>query len=250
MTVGTHPTLAALLPRLLALLAALGLAFGIPFLSVAFLRFVGRFAALPPPSTWQWLYLHHGAQFALTLVAIAFVRRFVRADYGLHLPRGKSYAGVALIGGAGLSLIACAVTYGPSLLAHTSPSLGYAPTTSNVIGWLTFEGVYVGPTEETLFRALLVTYLAETIPGRVELLGRDLSLGGVLAAAIFALSHWNYGVLPFPLALGQQVYAFALGLFYAYCFEKSRSILAPVLAHNVSDLVPTALGLLLVSLLR
>ena len=128
---------ATLSPRLVALVVALGLAFGIPFLSVAVLRFVGRFAALPPPSTWQWLYLHHGAQFVFTLVAIALVRRFVRADYGLHLPPGKSYVGVALVGGAGFSLIACAVAYGPSLLAHTSPSLGYAPTISNVIGWLT-----------------------------------------------------------------------------------------------------------------
>ncbi len=250
MAVESRRRSATRLPRVLPLLVALALAFGIPVLSVAILRFVGRLAALPPPGAWQWLYLHHGVQFVLTLAAIAVVRRFVRADYGLHLPRGKSYVGVALIGGAGFSLIACAVMYGPSLLAHTSPSLGYAPTTGNVIGWLTFEGLYVGATEETLFRALLVTYLAATIPGRVELLGRDLSLGGVLAAAIFGLSHWNYGVLPFPLALGQQVYAFALGLLYAYCFEKSGSIVAPVLAHNISDLIPTALGLLLVSLVR
>jgi membrane protease YdiL (CAAX protease family) len=75
-------------------------------------------------------------------------------------------------------------------------------------------------------------------------------MGAVIAAALFGLSHWNYGVLPFPLALGQQAYAFALGLFYAYCLEKSRSVLAPILAHNISDVFVTALGLLLFLFLR
>lgn len=42
--------------------------------------------------------------------------------------------------------------------------------------------------------------------------------------------HW-------PQALGQQVYAFALGVFYAYWLEKSRSIRAPIIGHNAGDVV-------------
>jgi membrane protease YdiL (CAAX protease family) len=234
----------------LPLLFAAGLAFGIPYLSTELLGLAARVALLPAQGSWQWLYLHHGAQLGLALIAIAIVRRYAPADYGLHLPRGKTYIGVAIVGGLSFALIASVVAYGPSLIAHRAPTLGYAPSTANVVGWLTFEGVYVGPTEEIPFRALLVTYLAATIPGRVRLLGRELSIGAVIAAALFGLSHWNYGVLPFPLALGQQAYAFALGLFYAYCLEKSRSVLAPILAHNISDVFVTALGLLLFLFLR
>jgi membrane protease YdiL (CAAX protease family) len=100
---------------------------------------------------------------------------------------------------------------------------------------LGFEGVFVGPTEEVLFRGLIIGYLAATVPARLRLGRLDLSLGSVAAAMIFALSHWSYGVAPVAVALGQQVYAFALGLFYAYCFERSGSLLAPILAHNASD---------------
>lgn len=250
MTIESSPVPRTVLALGVSLFIAVGLAFGIPYLGAELLSAVGRFNFLPPPTSWQWLYLHHGAQLVLALIAIAVVRRFVPADYGLHLPRGKSYVTVALIGGLGFALIASAVAYGPSLLTHTPPVLGYAPTSANVVGWLTFEGIYVGPTEEVPFRALLVTFLAATIPGQVRFIGGKLSVGAVIAAAIFAMSHWNYGVLPFPLAMGQQFYAFALGLFYAYCFERSKSVLTPILAHNISDVFVTALGLLLVVFFR
>jgi membrane protease YdiL (CAAX protease family) len=38
-------------------------------------------------------------------------------------------------------------------------------------------------------------------------------------------------------ALGQQVYALALGVLFAYSLEKSRSIVAPMIGHPFSDVV-------------
>ena len=35
----------------------------------------------------------------------------------------------------------------------------------------------------------------------------------------------------------QQVYAFALGVLYAYWLEKSKSVVAPIIGHNFSDVV-------------
>jgi membrane protease YdiL (CAAX protease family) len=72
---------------------------------------------------------------------------------------------------------------------------------------------------------------------------------GVIVALIFALMHAN-SFMTTPLALGQQIYAFALGVLYAYWPEKSGSILAPIIGHNVSDGVEQALVFLWVGLLR
>ena len=59
---------------------------------------------------------------------------------------------------------------------------------------------------------------------------------GVVVAVIFALLHVStFWHAPWPLALGQQGYAFALGVLYAYWLEKSGSVAAPMLAHKVSD---------------
>jgi hypothetical protein len=119
-----------------------------------------------------YLYVHHAYQLALGLVAVAVLKRLVPADYGLHRPRGKSYVGAPVAWG--VTLFGAAMTlvdYAPEILAHRAPKLDYPLMPQTVVGWLFFEGVYVGPTEEIPFRALLVTYLATMVPARLALPG-------------------------------------------------------------------------------
>lgn len=199
---------------------------------------------MPSPTgpTLPWLYSHHAFQLAFALLAIAVFKRIVPADYGLHRPRAKTYVRPAVLWGAFFGVLMTVVDYAPQLLAHTVPILDYPLTPANVSGWLFFEGVYVGPTEEIPFRALLVTYLAATMPGRLRLGRFEMNGAGVLVALLFALLHaTSFWAEPWPLALGQQVYAFALGVLYAYWLEKSGSVLAPIIGHNVSDVVEYAL---------
>jgi membrane protease YdiL (CAAX protease family) len=208
----------------LGLAAALG--FGLPWLAARLTDFAPIHGQLGK------LYLQHGLQALFALGVIVFVRRWAPGDYGIIWPRGRTYIRAALLGGAVYALVAAF-----SVVAVTGrlPTTGFPLTPSNVTGWMGFEAIYVGPTEEVLFRGLLIGYLAATVPRCVRLGRFDLSLGGYAAALIFALSHWAYGGAPFLLALGQQVFAFALGLFYAWLFERSGSVLAPVVAHNAGD---------------
>ena len=128
------------------------------------------------------------------------------------------------------------VDYAPQLIFGGKPDPGFEFTAPNALNWLFFEGVYVGPTEEIPFRALLVTYLAATMPGKLRLGRYEMNWAGVIVALIFALLHApNFSLRDWPLALGQQVYAFLLGVLYAYWLEKSRSVVAPIIGHNVSD---------------
>lgn len=132
--------------------------------------------------------------------------------------------------------------YGPQLIAHSKPDPGFPLTTANVIGWLLFECAYVGPTEEVPFRALLVTYLAATMPGKLRVGRFEMNTAGVVVALIFALLHAaSFDLHQWPIALGQQIYAFLLGVLYAYWFEKSGSVVAPIIGHNVSDGVEYAI---------
>ena len=106
----------------------------------------------------------------------------------------------------------------------------------------------MGPTEEIPFRALLVTYLAATMPGTLRLGRFQMNWAGIIVALIFALLHATYFSLrAWPLALGQQVYAFALGVLYAYWLEKSCSIVAPIIGHNVGDFVEYAVAIVWVA---
>jgi membrane protease YdiL (CAAX protease family) len=225
--------------RLWPILVTIVLGLGIPILSGITLDVVEHFTRLPerPDMPWVAYYYGHTAQLIYALLAIAIFKMFLRRDYGLHPPREKSYIGAAILWGLFFGLLMTFVDYWPQILAHHPPAdRPYPLTPLNIAGWLSFEGIYVGPSEETLFRGLLVTFLMATLPGRISFWRYEMSLAGVVVALIFALAHvFDFVTQPFLMALGQQFYAFALGVLYAYWFEKSRSLWAPVIGHNVSD---------------
>jgi uncharacterized protein len=76
-------------------------------------------------------------------------------------------------------------------------------------------------------------------------------VAGVILAILFALAHLtSFWTENFWIALGQQIYAFALGILYAYWREKSGSLLAPIIGHNVGDGVEYIMTLLMTWLWR
>ena len=221
------------------LLVTAALGYAIPYGAAYAAAFAAKFV---PAVDWRhsmlgWLYVHHGFQMLLGLGVIAVLKYWlVPADYGLHAPRGKSYIVAALAWGVAFGILMTVVDYFPQLVAASKPDPGFPLTTANVLGWTFFEGIYVGPTEEIPFRALLVTYLAATMPGKLHIGRFHMNWAGIFVAVIFALLHaQNFSTHNWPEALGQQIYAFALGVLYAYWLEKSKSVVAPIIGHNVGD---------------
>ncbi|MBL6852839.1 MAG: CPBP family intramembrane metalloprotease [Alphaproteobacteria bacterium] len=197
----------------------------------------------------SWLYAQHFWQTALALVAIFLIRIFFRFDAGLRWPQQKTYIWPAILWGAFFGVLMTVVDYLPDLLARHPMNLGFPLTRENVIGWTFFEGVYVGPTEEILFRSLLVGFLMAAMPWKFTVGRYSMHWAGAIVAAIFAFAHIaSFFTRPSFAAAGQQLYAFALGLLYAYWFEKSRSVVAPIIGHNVSDVVEYAICFVLIAL--
>jgi uncharacterized protein len=227
--------------KLVPLLVTAALGFGVP-IAGAFLA-AGAISLLhlhvQISANLPWLYLQHACQLLVALLVIAILKyRFVPADYGLHWPRGKTYILPAVLWGVFFGVLMTVVDYAPQLITHTRPDPGFALTPTNIWGWLFFEGIYVGPTEEIPTRALLVTYLIATMPGKLRLGRYEMSWAGPIVAVIFALLHaTNFATRHWPEALGQQLYAIVLGVLYAYWLEKSRSIVASSISHNMGDLV-------------
>lgn len=231
----------------IVLVAILG--FAIPYLAAIAAVLSSRYLHTPSPQgpLLPWLYVQHAFQLAFALVAIAILKRFRPFDAGLRWPPGKTYIVPAVLWGTFFGVLMLLVDHAPDLVAHRVPDLGFPYTRANVAGWLFFEGVYVGPTEEIPFRSLLVGYLMAAMPSARLRIGRyDMGWAGVIVAVIFALAHiQNLVAHPSWAAFGQQIYALALGILYAYWFEKSRSIVAPIVGHNVSDVVEDGLVFLL-----
>ena len=227
--------------KIVPVLVAAAVGYAVPFAGAWLAYFCHRMfhtASPTGPVIW-WLYMQHAGQLIVALAVIAILKyRFIPADYGLHMPRGRTCIGSAILWGIAFGALMTVVDYAPQLLAHTVPNLGYPLTRRNVWGWTLFEGIYVGPTEEIPFRALIVTYLASTMPGKLRVGRFSMNWAGIIAAVIFALLHASsFETRHWPQALGQQFYAFALGVLYAYWLERSGSIVASIVGHNVSDVV-------------
>ncbi|PSR34869.1 MAG: hypothetical protein C7B46_02855 [Sulfobacillus benefaciens] len=95
------------------------------------------------------------------------------------------------------------------LLTLLSPG---PPLHQDILAWLVFQGIVVGPTEEILFRGLIQTTLNRVI-GRT--LGR-LRWGTIVAAFAFGLAHLaNLLYQPLTDTLGQIAFATVVGGFSA-----------------------------------
>jgi len=216
---------------------ALGLLVMVPSIlanNVAFrLRGMEQVMAMP----WIALYANHLVQLLVALSLIAWLSKGRFATYGLQWPKGKSYVSVAIGWGILFGVVMTIVDYLPQILAHSAP-VDLALNAKNIVGWLSFEGILVGISEEIPFRGLPQTFLMNRISGRVRFLSFDMHIAGVILAFLFALLHaTSFASQPFWAAFGQQLYAFALGILYAYWYEKSGSLLASIIGHNVSDVV-------------
>lgn len=193
------------------------------------------------PMPWTLYFPGHAGQLVGALICIAVVSRGRFREFGLRPPTGPSYVFPAIAWGMFFGLLMTVVDYLPNLLQHQAPELPL--TRANVAGWLSFEALWAGTVEEIAFRGLLLTFLMRRFNARVRLAGYDMHAAGVIIAGLFALAHLHsFWTRPLFEAAGQQLYAFALAILYAYWYEKSGSLLAPIVGHNLGNTVEYVLA--------
>jgi uncharacterized protein len=194
-----------------------------------------------------WLAMaNHTVMLLIAVALMAWLGRGNFSEFGLEWPKHRHYIPSALLWGAAFGLLMTVVDYFPQILRHIPPPANLALTPGSIGAGLFFEGFYVGPTEEIPFRGLLQTFLMQRTSGRIRFWKYEMHVAGVILALLFALAHFtSFWTNNFWIAVGQQIYAFALGILYAYWREKSGSLLAPIIGHNMGDGVEYVLMLLM-----
>lgn len=201
------------------------------------------------PESWDgrvWIYVGLAILFQalVGLIGIGVMKLILpRAEAHLRWPPGRSYTRLALILGVAIGVIMLFADYWPEMLAGGVLDATFPVNPVDSAGWLGALAI-TGLAEETIFRGLMVGALVIFMPGRVRAGDFDIPLAGVAVALLFGAAHWQSFIHdPLHTALAQQIYAFAWGLIYVWLMERSRSLLAPIIAHGAGNF--TEIGLVM-----
>lgn len=182
---------------------------------------------------WIALDEHHIWQMLLALALIGFFSKGKFSEWGLNVRNAALSLKILWKFCIVYSLIIVAVTVLPALYSRERPSFNYPVTAFNIIGWLTFEWILVGVSEEILFRGLIHTNLARTWRGVWRIGGVAIPTAGIATTVIFCLAHVSFA--PPYVNWWQQAFAFGLGIYYSTVYHRTGSLLNPMLAHSFGD---------------
>jgi membrane protease YdiL (CAAX protease family) len=192
-----------------------------------------------------WNTLHHLIQLALTvLLMLAFMRDLRAWGFNLRNAQGSLRLAKSFVLYCTLFVV---LGHMPLVIFARPPTFLHPLTAGTIAGELGYKLFISGTCEEPLFRGFVMILLYRSWRGSYRLFGVEIPHAGLWATLLFALAHIGYTISPFavtsisPMQLGQ---ATVLGLIYAVFFHKTRSLLAPIVAHNYFNFSFTAAGLL------
>ncbi|MEM7244991.1 MAG: CPBP family intramembrane glutamic endopeptidase [Acidobacteriota bacterium] len=216
------------------LLVAVGFLYLIPWLSLLLADLVHPpLAGLDPDGTFLWISLHHVAQLLLAIVAMVAIGPRDLRHWGFNLENWQQ--GLRWIA---IFFLVFATLEGLRLWGKPLADPGHPLTTRNVLGVQFFQYTLSGLGEEPLFRGLVMVWLTRHWGRVYRPLGIELPQSGLIATLLFMIAHVVIDPLTLTVSgfdLGQQVKALQLGLLYAVAFHYTRSLLAPVVMHGLSN---------------
>ncbi|MBN2089967.1 CPBP family intramembrane metalloprotease [candidate division KSB1 bacterium] len=214
------------------------------FLAVFVYLFLDKFSTYItdhyfPSSGFNWHTIHHSIQFILVILImlIPWWNKSLK-QWGFNLNHQKETWRILksfTIGWVIFSTIFILVT---QFLSGWPPLIHFYMNFKNTFIYLFFEFIIVGISEEVVFRGLVIGILARSFSQKINLKTFTISVAGILSAVIFAIAHIGFELFPFQITFFdpmQIIIAFGLGIFYAVLFEKTYSLLGPIIAHNIAD---------------
>jgi uncharacterized protein len=207
-----------------------------------------------PDGSFLSISLHHIWQGLFAFLAILLLGRMFRislTEFGFNLNEWR-YA-VRLVLQFSLFWFFVQGVMGFLMVSSGGPSaflafFNFPLTAWNLGGYFAFQLLLSGTSEEILFRALVMTPLL-VYGKRAGLADKPTALlAAGIATLIFMLAHIKIAFNPLRVThfnLFQQLASLGFGIFYAFLFLRTRSILGPILAHNLLNAVVVIVGLIL-----
>lgn len=222
-----------------AVLALAAVQRGISELGGAVARRSGT-SAVDPGGWWAALSVHHLVQGLLGLALLLVLARTLGLDVALRV--GDARRGLVAVGVVVAAYAAfLAVLYG---VVGVDPVIAVPTERGALLGYLGFQLLGSGPSEELVFRALPLAVLAGVAP--VTVLRRPrVSLEVLVAAVLFALAHVVLTPAGATADAGQLATAFVLGTVQGVVLQRTRSVLYPMAIHSLANVLAVGAAALL-----
>lgn len=195
-------------------------------------------SSLDPDNVFVWISIHHIIQLLLPLILMKLWLSRRLTDYGFNLNDYKRslriFCWFCLI----YLVPVFFVNVLPHIISGKPPWFKYPLNARNIIGFLGFEYLLSGTGEEPLFRGFAIILLSQSWKRVFRIWRIEISSAGLIATALFMYGHIGFKVFPFEITYiswPQQIWALGLGLYYAVVFQKTKSLLCPVLSHGYSN---------------
>ncbi len=204
-----------------------------------------NYAYFDPDDLFLSLCVHHIVQAITALILIFILSRTKRLSFNLNPKFSKI--------GIQYTVIFLAVIFVYAIISHvvayklgTIAPYDYELNARNCFGYLGFQLLLSGPSEEILFRALPITVLC-----LFDTESKNKWTAIIIASVLFGIAHIGWRLHPFALSVSwfQVVYACILGIAYGITYIKSKSIIYPMIMHSMSNVITVGVGYLLYSVM-
>lgn len=190
--------------------------------------------------------IHHIVQMTLILIIIAMLSKNLKIDFCLKLgdvKKGTKYLAVFTAVFTLISVIIHIIMYADKQL----PIYNFPLNARNILGTLSFQLLLSGPAEEIVYRALPITMLVYAF-GKSISVNDHITLEVILASILFSFAHIKWTLIPFNIEVDflKFLYSFMLGTIQGIVYQKSKSILYPILMHSFSNVLMVGMGYLFI----
>ena len=203
--------------------------------------------ALNSLSSWIIADLVHIPQFLIPFIIIIKITKGNLSLYGFNFnedPPEFTHKRMLIIGIC--SGLIMSIKYLNQILNGLPIEIPRPVTISNILGYMTFQWIIVGLSEETMFRGLIQTYLMKNLEGELTFSGHKLHIGTILSAIFWGGFHIiNALNMPLNDAINTVLITTPIGLLMGYAYQRTGSILTTILVHNFLFGVPLTVGYML-----
>ena len=202
-----------------------------------------NYAGIDPDGAFAWISIHHIVQALFFLVVMLMLAKLKNFKFGFTLGDkkvGLYFVRIFAIIFSIYMIVSLIIVY----FTETFNTFPYPLIIRNILGQLGFQLFLSGPSEELIFRGFAITMLSLYIKGRF--FNGKLSNANIIAAIIFALAHIRFGFFPLTMSYDpfQLVYAGGLGLVYGICYERSKSMIYPMIMHSMSNVIAVGVSII------